>query len=68
MGPEARLAGPSARAFASEGASLFLTGRHLAPVNVAAKDVVSANGFAEAAEVDVLGRAGSGQPSAIRDR
>jgi len=43
-----------ARAFASEGASLFLTGRHLAPVNVAAKDVVSANGFAEAAEVDVL--------------
>ena len=33
-----------ARAFASEGASLFLTGRHLAPVNVAAKDVVSANG------------------------
>jgi NAD(P)-dependent dehydrogenase (short-subunit alcohol dehydrogenase family) len=43
-----------ARAFASEGASLFLTGRHLAPVNVVAKDVVSANGSAEAAEVDAL--------------
>ena len=38
-----------ARAFASEGASLFLTGRHLAPVEVVAKDVVSANGSAEAA-------------------
>jgi NAD(P)-dependent dehydrogenase (short-subunit alcohol dehydrogenase family) len=43
-----------ARAFASEGANLFLTGRHLAPVNVVAKDVVSANGSAEAAEVDAL--------------
>jgi NAD(P)-dependent dehydrogenase (short-subunit alcohol dehydrogenase family) len=43
-----------ARAFASEGASLFLTGRHLAPVEVIANDVVSANGSAEAAEVDAL--------------
>lgn len=39
-----------ARAFASEGARLFLTGRHLKSVKVAAKDVVSA----EAAEVDAL--------------
>ncbi|MGW2560250.1 SDR family NAD(P)-dependent oxidoreductase [Streptomyces sp. NPDC001514] len=43
-----------ARAFASEGARLFLTGRHLAPVEVVAKDVVSAGGSAEAAEVDAL--------------
>jgi NAD(P)-dependent dehydrogenase (short-subunit alcohol dehydrogenase family) len=43
-----------ARAFASEGADLFLTGRYLAPVEVVAKDVVSAGGSAEAVEVDAL--------------
>src|SRR6266542_3658815 len=43
-----------ARAFAPEGANLFLTGRHLAPVEAVAKDVVSAGGSAEAAEVDAL--------------
>jgi len=43
-----------ARAFAPAGAKLFLTGRHLAPVEVAAQDVVSAGGSAEAAEVDAL--------------
>jgi NAD(P)-dependent dehydrogenase (short-subunit alcohol dehydrogenase family) len=43
-----------ARAYATEGANLFLTGRHLAPVEVVAKDVVSAGGSAEAAEVDAL--------------
>jgi NAD(P)-dependent dehydrogenase (short-subunit alcohol dehydrogenase family) len=43
-----------ARAFASEGAKLFLTGRNLPPVEVVAKDVVSAGGSAEAAEVDAL--------------
>jgi NAD(P)-dependent dehydrogenase (short-subunit alcohol dehydrogenase family) len=43
-----------AGAFAREGASLFLTGRHLAPVEAVAKDVVSAGGAAEAAEVDAL--------------
>jgi NAD(P)-dependent dehydrogenase (short-subunit alcohol dehydrogenase family) len=43
-----------ARAFAPEGAKLFLTGRHLAPVEGVAKDVVSAGGSAEAAEVDAL--------------
>jgi NAD(P)-dependent dehydrogenase (short-subunit alcohol dehydrogenase family) len=43
-----------ARAFASEGATLFLTGRTLAPVGVVAKDVVSAGGSADAAEVDAL--------------
>jgi len=43
-----------AGAFASEGAHLFLTGRGLAPVEVLAKDIVSAGGSAEAAEVDAL--------------
>jgi NAD(P)-dependent dehydrogenase (short-subunit alcohol dehydrogenase family) len=43
-----------ARAFATEGAKLFLTGRLQAPVEVVAKDVVSAGGSAEAAEVDAL--------------
>jgi NAD(P)-dependent dehydrogenase (short-subunit alcohol dehydrogenase family) len=43
-----------ARAFASEGAKLFLTGRLLTPVEAVAKDVVSAGGSAEAAEVDAL--------------
>ena len=43
-----------ARAFASEGAKLFLTGRHRAPVEAVAKEIVSAGGSAEAAEVDAL--------------
>jgi NAD(P)-dependent dehydrogenase (short-subunit alcohol dehydrogenase family) len=43
-----------AHAFASEGANLFLTGRDLGPVEVVAKDVVSAGGSAQAAEVDAL--------------
>jgi NAD(P)-dependent dehydrogenase (short-subunit alcohol dehydrogenase family) len=43
-----------ARAFATEGAKLFLTGHHLAPVEVVAKEVARAGGFAEAAEVDAL--------------
>jgi NAD(P)-dependent dehydrogenase (short-subunit alcohol dehydrogenase family) len=48
------IGGAVARAFASEGANLFLTGRHLAPVEVVAKEVVSAGGAAEAATVDAL--------------
>jgi NAD(P)-dependent dehydrogenase (short-subunit alcohol dehydrogenase family) len=48
------IGGAVARAFASEGANLFLTGRHRAPVEVVAKDVVSAGGSAEAAAVDAL--------------
>jgi NAD(P)-dependent dehydrogenase (short-subunit alcohol dehydrogenase family) len=43
-----------ARAFAPEGAKLFLTGRHLAPVEAVAEEVVSAGGSAEAADVDAL--------------
>src|SRR6266508_3132998 len=46
------IGGAVARAFAPEGAKLFLTGRHLAPVEAVAKDVVSAGGSAEAAAVD----------------
>src|ERR671930_2749249 len=48
------LGGAVARAFATEGANLFLTGRHLAPVEAVAKEVASAGGSAEAAEVDAL--------------
>lgn len=46
--------GAVARAFAREGAKLFLTGRHLAPVEAVAKDIVGAGGSAQAAEVDAL--------------
>src|SRR6266581_872136 len=48
------IGGAVARAFAPEGAKLFLTGRHLAPVEAVAKEVVSAGGSAEVAEVDAL--------------
>jgi NAD(P)-dependent dehydrogenase (short-subunit alcohol dehydrogenase family) len=53
-GAAGAIGGAVARAFASEGANLFLTGRHLAPVEVVVKDVVSSGGSAEAAEVDAL--------------
>src|SRR5439155_8243212 len=43
-----------ARAFASEGAKLFLTGHKLAPVEAVAKEIASAGGSAEAAAVDAL--------------
>jgi NADP-dependent 3-hydroxy acid dehydrogenase YdfG len=43
-----------ARAFATEGANLFLTGRRLASVEVVAKDIASAGESADAAEVDAL--------------
>jgi NAD(P)-dependent dehydrogenase (short-subunit alcohol dehydrogenase family) len=48
------IGGAVARAFASEGAILFLTGRSLEPVEVVVKDIVAAGGSAEAAEVDAL--------------
>jgi NAD(P)-dependent dehydrogenase (short-subunit alcohol dehydrogenase family) len=48
------IGGAVARAFASEGAKLFLTGRRRAPVEVVATEIRSAGGFAEAAEVDAL--------------
>ena len=43
-----------ARAFAREGARLFLTGHRLAPVLAVARDIASASSIAEAAEVDAL--------------
>jgi NAD(P)-dependent dehydrogenase (short-subunit alcohol dehydrogenase family) len=48
------IGGAAARAFAREGARLFLTGRLRAPVEAVARDIVSAGGSAEAAEVDAL--------------
>lgn len=48
------IGGAVARAFAHEGARLFLTGRLRAAVEAVAKDIVSAGGSAEAAEVDAL--------------
>src|SRR5215469_4341491 len=48
------IGGAVARAFAREGARLFLTGRLQAPVEAVVRDIVSAGGSAEAAEVDAL--------------
>src|SRR5690348_13130377 len=48
------IGGAVARAFAREGARVFLTGRLCAPVEMVVKDIVSAGGSAEAAEVDAL--------------
>ncbi|HEX6337726.1 MAG TPA: SDR family oxidoreductase [Jiangellaceae bacterium] len=48
------IGGAVARAFAAEGAILFLTGRRLAPVDALARDVAAAGGSADAAEVDAL--------------
>jgi NAD(P)-dependent dehydrogenase (short-subunit alcohol dehydrogenase family) len=48
------IGGAVARAFAREGAALFLTGRRRAPVDAVAQDVASAGGSAEAAQVDAL--------------
>jgi NAD(P)-dependent dehydrogenase (short-subunit alcohol dehydrogenase family) len=48
------IGGAVARAFAAEGATLFLTGRTLAPVELVAKEIEAEGGTAEAAEVDAL--------------
>jgi len=48
------IGGAVARAFASEGAKLFLTGHRRAAVEAVTKEIVSVGGFAEAAEVDAL--------------
>ncbi len=53
-GAGGEIGGAVARAFASEGAKVFLTGHSPAPVEVVATDVVAAGGSAEAAEVDAL--------------
>jgi len=48
------IGGAVARAFAAEGAILFLTGRHLAPVEAVARDVAAADGSADVAKLDAL--------------
>jgi NAD(P)-dependent dehydrogenase (short-subunit alcohol dehydrogenase family) len=53
-GAAGAIGGAVARAFADEGARVFLTGRAQAPVEAAAEEIVSAGGSAEAAEVDAL--------------
>jgi NAD(P)-dependent dehydrogenase (short-subunit alcohol dehydrogenase family) len=48
------IGGAVARAFASEGAKLFVIGRLQAPVDAVARGIVSAGGSAEAATIDAL--------------
>ena len=48
------IGGAVARAFAREGAKLFLSGRNLAGVKALASEVVERGGVAEAAQVDAL--------------
>lgn len=48
------IGGAVARAFAREGAHVFLTGRRHASVDAIAREIVAAGGTAEAAEVDAL--------------
>jgi NAD(P)-dependent dehydrogenase (short-subunit alcohol dehydrogenase family) len=48
------IGGAVARAFATEGAKVFLTGLHGAAVEAVAKYIVAAGGSAETAEVDAL--------------
>ena len=43
-----------ARAFAREGARVFLTGRNLDAINTLAKEISAAGGTAETAQVDAL--------------
>ena len=46
--------GAVARAFAREGAGVFLTGRNLSKVDAVAKEIIAAGGKAESAQVDAL--------------
>ena len=48
------IGGAVARAFAREGAHLFLAGRTLAKVEAVAEEITAAGGMAETAQVDVL--------------
>jgi NAD(P)-dependent dehydrogenase (short-subunit alcohol dehydrogenase family) len=48
------IGGAVARAFAREGARVFLTGRHAAKLDAVAKEIVAAGGAAETAQVDAL--------------
>ena len=48
------IGGAVARAFAWEGAKVFLAGRTLAPVDAVAREISAAGGVAETARVDAL--------------
>ena len=48
------IGGAVGNAFAREGATVFLTGRRLAPVELVAKEIEAGGGSAQAAEVDAL--------------
>ena len=48
------IGGAVARAFAREGARLFLTGRNVAKVDAVANEIVAGGGVAETAQVDAL--------------
>src|SRR5262245_51913078 len=48
------IGGAIARAFAREGARVFLTGRNLSKVDAVAKEIMVAGGTAESAQVDAL--------------
>ncbi len=48
------IGGAVAKAFAREGAKVFLTGRSLSKVDVVAKEIIAASGKAESAQVDAL--------------
>ena len=51
------IGGAVARAFAREGAKVFLSGRDAAPVEALADDIRAAGGVADAATVDALDEA-----------
>ena len=48
------IGGAVSRAFAAEGATLFLTGPDLSAVHVVAREIIEAGGLAETAQVDAL--------------
>ena len=50
------IGGAVARAFAREGARVFLSGCNAAPVEAVANDIVASGGVAETATVDALKR------------
>jgi 3-oxoacyl-[acyl-carrier protein] reductase len=61
--------GAVARAFAREGATVFLAGRTLAALDKVAEDIVSAGGVAETAQVDALDEQGVDQHAdAVADK
>ena len=58
FGASDAIGGTVARAFAREGARVFLSGRNAAPVEAVANDIVASGGVAETPTVDALKRNG----------